>query len=235
MSGAKSQAAAANDAGSSGFPDCPPGQPIPCPLQHWISVAVRDSDDEDVVGPPYRMSLTNGSTPAGGLLDSLQWDKIPAGMCTLDLTHFWDEFCADAAAVYQTTPAPVPPPDIPGPPQTSDTDVVAEIQRRLTRLGYGPGPIDGVEGPLTDGALRRWAADHGQTATSVTDDLLDRVQPDFDQDVVSLQNALNAAGYDCGAADGYAGPATMAALRRWRADHLVAANDPVDPDQIRAG
>lgn len=30
------------------------------------------------------------------------------------------------------------------------------IQKALAQLGYNPGPIDGVRGPLTDSALARW-------------------------------------------------------------------------------
>lgn len=33
-----------------------------------------------------------------------------------------------------------------------------KIQKALTQLGYGPGPIDGVHGPRTDEAVARWMA-----------------------------------------------------------------------------
>jgi hypothetical protein len=38
---------------------------------------------------------------------------------------------------------------------------VREVQRRLNRLGYGSGKVDGFFGPITDGAVRRYQLDRG--------------------------------------------------------------------------
>jgi len=38
---------------------------------------------------------------------------------------------------------------------------VAEIQSRLAGMGYEPGPVDGVCGPKTTAAIRRYQMDHG--------------------------------------------------------------------------
>jgi uncharacterized protein involved in outer membrane biogenesis len=38
--------------------------------------------------------------------------------------------------------------------------LTAEVQRQLFALGYDPGPIDGVAGPLTRKAIRKYQADH---------------------------------------------------------------------------
>jgi hypothetical protein len=38
---------------------------------------------------------------------------------------------------------------------------VRELQRRLHRLGYEPGPVDGLFGPRTERATRRFQARHG--------------------------------------------------------------------------
>jgi peptidoglycan hydrolase-like protein with peptidoglycan-binding domain len=38
---------------------------------------------------------------------------------------------------------------------------VRELQRRLDRLGYEPGPVDGLFGPRTERATRRFQARHG--------------------------------------------------------------------------
>ena len=43
-------------------------------------------------------------------------------------------------------------------------------------------------------------------------------------DVVKLQNALNALGYDCGAADGIFGAKTEAAVRNFQSDHSLAVD-----------
>jgi DNA invertase Pin-like site-specific DNA recombinase len=41
------------------------------------------------------------------------------------------------------------------------SDRVREVQRRLTRLGYRPGPIDGLYGPLTRSAVQWFQIKHG--------------------------------------------------------------------------
>lgn len=43
----------------------------------------------------------------------------------------------------------------------------SDLQRRLTALGYAPGPVDGVRGPKTIGALRAFQSDHGLIADGV--------------------------------------------------------------------
>jgi Putative peptidoglycan binding domain len=42
---------------------------------------------------------------------------------------------------------------------------VKDLQRRLTRLGYRPGRVDGVFGPRTQGALRWFQIKHGYRAS----------------------------------------------------------------------
>src|SRR4051794_40707834 len=41
------------------------------------------------------------------------------------------------------------------------SDAVRILQRRLRRLGNEPGPIDGLYGPLTQGAVERFQQRHG--------------------------------------------------------------------------
>ena len=40
---------------------------------------------------------------------------------------------------------------------------VAEMQGNLARLGYDPGPVDGLFGPRTRAAIREYQSDHGLT------------------------------------------------------------------------
>ena len=44
---------------------------------------------------------------------------------------------------------------------------VREVQRRLTRLGYRPGPIDGLYGPLTRSSVEWFQIKHGLRPTGV--------------------------------------------------------------------
>lgn len=52
----------------------------------------------------------------------------------------------------------------------------AGIQRLLTRMGYDPGPVDGLEGPKTDAALRAFVTDLNLPAdAAVLPDIFDRL------------------------------------------------------------
>jgi hypothetical protein len=44
---------------------------------------------------------------------------------------------------------------------------VRDVQRRLDRLGYRTGPVDGFFGPITDGAVRHYQGDHALIADGV--------------------------------------------------------------------
>ena len=46
---------------------------------------------------------------------------------------------------------------------------IAELQRRLTELGYKPGPIDGVAGPRTINATKKFQHDHKLSVTGNLD------------------------------------------------------------------
>ena len=48
-------------------------------------------------------------------------------------------------------------------------DVVSDTQRALAQQGYYRGPIDGLMGPGTRGALRRFQMDHGLAVTAAID------------------------------------------------------------------
>lgn len=43
----------------------------------------------------------------------------------------------------------------------AQSGVVTRVQSGLARLGYDPGPVDGVMGPQTAEAIRRYQRDHG--------------------------------------------------------------------------
>ena len=74
---------------------------------------------------------------------------------------------------------------------------VKKIQNGLITAGYNPGPIDGVVGPLTTGALKQFAGDHGHAidssgllASDFTEAVLKfaevaAIHPDWDQIIVT--------------------------------------------------
>jgi peptidoglycan hydrolase-like protein with peptidoglycan-binding domain len=116
------------------------------------------------------------------------------------------------------------------------SNAVQDVQQRLSRLGYGPGPTDGLFGPRTRRAVLRFQADHGlaidgivgdhtvaglQTAIRHRAELLELGDGYGNAAgsgrVRNVQRSLTKLGYDAGPADGRFGPHTQAAVRRFQA------------------
>lgn len=51
-------------------------------------------------------------------------------------------------------------------PRMTGDDVIA-VQARLTELGYDSGPVDGIYGPITEGAVRQYQSDNGLTVDGI--------------------------------------------------------------------
>jgi DNA invertase Pin-like site-specific DNA recombinase len=99
----------------------------------------------------------------------------------------------------------------------ADADAEAErvrvLQRALRRLGWRPGPVDGLFGPLTEAALVRFQAAAGLVADGVAGPVTWRaLGKSFD--VRALQVRLRRAGMRPGRLDGIYGPRTKAAANR---------------------
>jgi localization factor PodJL len=59
----------------------------------------------------------------------------------------------------------------------SDPATVEFLQRKLGRLGYDPGPTDGVMGPRTSAALEGYKADRGlPPSAALSEDLLEKIR-----------------------------------------------------------
>ncbi len=76
-------------------------------------------------------------------------------------------------------PSPSPPPEsttpakqpevMPAPQADTDSMPTIELQKRLAELGYRPGPLDGVMGPRTINALKRFQRDQKLPPTGKLD------------------------------------------------------------------
>ncbi|MBX3729232.1 MAG: carboxypeptidase regulatory-like domain-containing protein [Candidatus Sumerlaeia bacterium] len=55
-------------------------------------------------------------------------------------------------------------------PARSDRAQLADVQRRLQALGFEPGPIDGLMGPMTANAVRQFQTAHGLPVTGQPDE-----------------------------------------------------------------
>ncbi|MBA3262503.1 MAG: peptidoglycan-binding protein [Thermoleophilaceae bacterium] len=117
---------------------------------------------------------------------------------------------------------------------------VRVVQRTLRRLGWQPGPVDGLYGPRTQAAVTRFqsaarvAADGivgprtRQGLTRAKDESLRRgagfAQPDGSPRVRTLQSRLQRRGLRPGPVDGLFGPRTQAAVQRLQRSGGVPAS-----------
>ena len=82
-----------------------------------------------------------------------------------------------APAIDRPEPLTLPPPP-PGPRRLSN-DELREVQTRLQALGYDPGPVDGMHGPQTVSAVKRYElADGGEPTGNIDLRLLERLRRD---------------------------------------------------------
>ena len=101
--------------------------------------------------------------------------------------------------------------------QLESARLVPEAQQLLTELGYVPGAIDGVPGPLTRAALAAFQIRYGLEEDSIVSiESLERLRA-----VVvmrEIQIRLAGLGYDPGPADGILGPRTKKAIQFFERD-----------------
>jgi DNA invertase Pin-like site-specific DNA recombinase len=112
--------------------------------------------------------------------------------------------------------------------QANGAAAVRDVQRALRRLGWQPGPVDGLYGPRTKAAVIRYQTAAGlaadgvvgpgtrQALTNAQSEPLRRgagfAQPGGSQQVRTLQANLEKRGLDPGPVDGLFGPRTQAAV-----------------------
>jgi peptidoglycan hydrolase-like protein with peptidoglycan-binding domain/DNA invertase Pin-like site-specific DNA recombinase len=111
---------------------------------------------------------------------------------------------------------------------------VRVLQRRLRRAGERPGPIDGLFGPLTEAAVRRFQSEQGLAVDGLVGPLTAAAvrraaavlapgagygQPHGSERVRALQRRLRRAGEQPGPLDGLFGPLTQAAVRHFQGSH----------------
>jgi peptidoglycan hydrolase-like protein with peptidoglycan-binding domain/DNA invertase Pin-like site-specific DNA recombinase len=122
---------------------------------------------------------------------------------------------------------------------------VRALQRKLRRLGWQPGPVDGLFGPRTEGAVVRFQAAAGLAADGIqgprTAKALSTASqgnltrgagyagPNGSPQVRTLQAKLRHAGFGPGPVDGLFGPRTEAAVKRLQQSREASADGIVTP------
>ena len=127
------------------------------------------------------------------------------------------------------------------------SSLVRVLQRHLALAGFGPGPVDGLYGPLTQQAVIGFQASHGllvdgivgsDTWAALTSSRLSLYpgagyQAGGSALVRALQRRLEAAGYAPGPIDGRDGPLTERAVRRFQAAHGLPVNGVAGPNVLQ--
>lgn len=96
-------------------------------------------------------------------------------------------------------------------PQIETEAGIRQLQANLTVLGFDTGGVDGMPGPSTLGAVRRFQRDQGLPVTGrITPGLHARVEQEL---IRFIQQRLKVLGFEPGNANGHSGALTQAAIR----------------------
>jgi peptidoglycan hydrolase-like protein with peptidoglycan-binding domain/TPR repeat protein len=124
---------------------------------------------------------------------------------------------------------------------------VQGLQRRLAATGYAPGPMDGLYGPLTGRAVRRFQDAYGLLVDGIAGPLTltalaartPVIHPgagyasDGSAPVRVLQRRLARAGFRPGRVDGLYGPLTEQAVKRFQTSHGLSADGVAGPRTLK--
>lgn len=142
--------------------------------------------------------------PGGGTLELDQCEPSAAGVTDVSTTRL---------------DAPEPSPAL-----------IRAIQTALTAHGYRPGGVDGVAGPGTGAAIKRFRTEFDLGSDSVIDfPLLDRLSSSF---VRAIQEALLRNGYRPGSIDGRFGKNTRTAIDAFRRANRMPTDGKVIDDGL---
>jgi hypothetical protein len=156
------------------------------------------------------------------------------------------------------------PPDFGGPASDVSSglrprvDTIADLQRELERRGFYDGPVDGVDGPRTDAAIRdfaqaaglRWNGDISEdvlrqiarstvrapghaTSASIAHDAIGDMITTSSRRVLAVQRALSDFGYGPVKPTGLFGPDTKAAIEKFERDRRLPVTGQISDRLLR--
>lgn len=122
-----------------------------------LSLVLTDDGGAPLPGLTYTITWDGGEEPGETGEDGWLHEVLPSGLKTADL-HVNDE-------VYELLLDQLDPLD-----HDDEAGQLRACQARLVNLGYDPGPVDGLYGPLTGAGLKAFQEDEGLEATGKLDD-----------------------------------------------------------------
>ncbi len=112
-----------------------------------------------------RLSLQDHQGPAAVWRERIQTASVPKALRRLPLDGFDPRDATDRGRSLPVAAAPRREPEtvakVTKKAVKDSSPLVRQVQRRLQYLGYGPGAIDGVYGPRTRAAIRKYQDEHG--------------------------------------------------------------------------
>jgi N-acetylmuramoyl-L-alanine amidase len=136
--------------------------------QTRLRLIVRDIDGQLLAGKRYKLTVAGaayeGVLPDDALLD----ERIPADAADGELTVWADESFPEYADTWKLKLGHIDP-----------AEDLSGVQARLNNLGYDCGPVDGIDGPITQAAVRAFQKDYNldvdgiagpQTQAALTDE-----------------------------------------------------------------
>ena len=110
---------------------------------------------------------------------------------------------------------------------------VAVFQRDLGAQGISPGPIDGIYGPQTEQAVRRYQQQNGLTVDGIAGiQTFSQLYYGGAQRVSQLQGDVARQGFDPGSADGVYGPKTQQAVTAFQHQNGLRVDGIAGPETL---
>ena len=114
--------------------------------ERLLRIVVEDLDGTKLANAPYELTIegdvSTGVLPASALIEQVIPAAAENGLLKV-ASYQWPLKIAHLNPLDETA-----------------DDGVSGIQARLSNLGYSPGPIDGIAGPLTEAAIKAFQADN---------------------------------------------------------------------------
>jgi hypothetical protein len=118
--------------------------------QTRLRLIVRDIDGVPLAGKKYKLTVA-GTTQEGVLPDDAMLDQpIPPDALEGELSVWADENLPESPDKWTLKLGHLDP-----------VEALSGVQARLNNLGYDCGPVDGINGPRTQAAVKAFQKDHG--------------------------------------------------------------------------